>query len=70
MIEKAPEPVLNVGVRQGGKLVAGDLNVSPGIYSIHRIYLDRHCIHQRYSLAKSGLIERSTNLVASIFRST
>lgn len=41
MIEKAPEPVLNVGVRQGGKLVAGDLNVSPGTPLQMEIFLDK-----------------------------
>jgi hypothetical protein len=33
-------PALKVGVRQGGKLIAGDLNVSPGTPLSMEIYLD------------------------------
>lgn len=37
---KAPEPVLKVSVKQGGNLVSGDLNVSPGTPLQMEIYLD------------------------------
>lgn len=37
----APQPVLNVGVRQGGDLVDGELNVSPGTPLSMEIYLDK-----------------------------
>lgn len=37
---KAPEPVLGVGVRQGGQLVAENLNVSPGTPLQMEIFLD------------------------------
>lgn len=36
----APEPKLSVKVRQGGNLVAGDLNVSPGTPLSMEIFLD------------------------------
>ncbi|XP_063701555.1 uncharacterized protein LOC134831688 isoform X2 [Culicoides brevitarsis] len=39
--EKAPEPVLGVGVRQNGNLVSGDLNVSPGTPLQMEIFLDK-----------------------------
>lgn len=39
--EKAPEPVLGVGVRQAGKLVTGELNVSPGTPLQMEIFLDK-----------------------------
>lgn len=38
---KAPEPELGVGVRQGGKLVTGELNVSPGTPLQMEIYLSK-----------------------------
>lgn len=37
----APVPVLGVGVRQGGELVDGELNVSPGTPLSMEIYLDK-----------------------------
>nr|CAD7199283.1 unnamed protein product [Timema douglasi] len=37
----APEPLLNVGVRQGGNLVTGELNVNPGTPLQMEIYLDK-----------------------------
>uniref|UniRef100_A0A336LI52 CSON014413 protein n=2 Tax=Culicoides sonorensis TaxID=179676 RepID=A0A336LI52_CULSO len=40
--EKAPEPVLGVGVRQNGNLVSGDLNVSPGTPLQMEIFLDKN----------------------------
>lgn len=39
--ERAPEPTLNVGVRQGNELVSGELNVSPGTQLSMEIYLDK-----------------------------
>lgn len=36
----APLPMLSVGVRQGGKLVTGELNVSPGTPLQMEIFLD------------------------------
>lgn len=39
--EKAPEPILGVGVRQAGKLVTGELNVSPGTPLQMEIFLDK-----------------------------
>lgn len=39
-IGRAPEPKLSVGVRQGGKLVTGELNVSPGTPLQMEIFLD------------------------------
>ncbi|GAB0090309.1 uncharacterized protein DMENIID0001_050280 [Sergentomyia squamirostris] len=41
VIEKAPEPILGVGVRQGDELVSGELNVSPGTPLKMEIYLDK-----------------------------
>lgn len=38
---RAPEPILGVGVRQGGELVTGELNVSPGTPLSMEIYLDK-----------------------------
>nr|XP_033335892.1 uncharacterized protein LOC117226053 isoform X1 [Megalopta genalis]XP_033335893.1 uncharacterized protein LOC117226053 isoform X2 [Megalopta genalis] len=40
--ESAPMPILGVGVRQGGTLVTGELNVSPGTPLQMEIYLDKH----------------------------
>ncbi|CAG2058800.1 unnamed protein product, partial [Timema podura] len=37
----APEPLLNVGVRQGANLVTGELNVNPGTPLQMEIYLDK-----------------------------
>lgn len=37
---KAPDPVLGVGVRQGGRLIAENLNVSPGTPLQMEIFLD------------------------------
>ncbi|XP_069692522.1 uncharacterized protein qsm [Periplaneta americana] len=37
----APEPVLGVGVRQGGQLVTGELNVNPGTPLKMEIFLDK-----------------------------
>ncbi|KAK9884048.1 hypothetical protein WA026_004983 [Henosepilachna vigintioctopunctata] len=39
--EMAPEPILGVGVRQAGKLVTGELNVSPGTPLQMEIFLDK-----------------------------
>lgn len=39
--ERAPEPILSVGVRQGTELVTGELNVSPGTPLSMEIYLDK-----------------------------
>ncbi|XP_044746258.1 uncharacterized protein LOC123307858 [Coccinella septempunctata] len=39
--EVAPEPILGVGVRQAGKLVTGELNVSPGTPLQMEIFLDK-----------------------------
>lgn len=36
----APVPILGVGVRQGGTLVTGELNVSPGTPLQMEIFLD------------------------------
>ncbi|XP_059612891.1 uncharacterized protein LOC132259331 [Phlebotomus argentipes] len=41
VIERAPEPILGVGVRQGDELVSGELNVSPGTPLRMEIYLDK-----------------------------
>lgn len=41
LTERAPEPVLGVGVRQGGNLVTGELNVSPGTPLQMEIFLDK-----------------------------
>ncbi|KAJ3648392.1 hypothetical protein Zmor_020198 [Zophobas morio] len=38
---RAPEPILGVGVRQAGKLVTGELNVSPGTPLQMEIFLDK-----------------------------
>lgn len=38
--ESAPVPILGVGVRQGGNLVTGELNVSPGTPLQMEIFLD------------------------------
>lgn len=40
VIEKAPEPILSVAVRQGKELVSGELNVSPGTPLSMEIFLD------------------------------
>ncbi|CAG9813619.1 unnamed protein product [Phaedon cochleariae] len=40
-IGRAPEPILGVGVRQSGKLVTGELNVSPGTPLQMEIFLDK-----------------------------
>lgn len=40
LTEKAPEPVLDVAVRQNGVVVSGDLNVSPGTPLMMEIFLD------------------------------
>lgn len=40
LIENAPEPILNIAVRQGDQLVSRDLNVSPGTPLQMQIYLD------------------------------
>lgn len=40
--ESAPMPILGVGVRQGGTLVTGELNVSPGTPLQMEIFLDNH----------------------------
>ncbi|KAL1459507.1 hypothetical protein WDU94_011479, partial [Cyamophila willieti] len=37
---KAPEPVLNVGVRQGDRRINGELNVNPGSQLTMEINLD------------------------------
>ena len=39
--ETAPEPILGVGVRQGGQLVTGELNVNPGTPLQMEIFLDK-----------------------------
>lgn len=41
LTEHAPEPILGVGVRQAGKLVTGELNVSPGTPLQMEIFLDK-----------------------------
>ncbi|XP_058067297.1 uncharacterized protein LOC131216747 [Anopheles bellator] len=38
--ENAPEPSLGIAIRQGDKLVSGDLNVSPGAHLQMEIFLD------------------------------
>lgn len=38
---RAPEPILDVAVRQGGQIVSGELNVSPGTPLSMEIYLDK-----------------------------
>lgn len=40
-MERAPEPILSVGVRQGGAIVTGELNVSPGTPLAMEISLDK-----------------------------
>ncbi|KAF2881947.1 hypothetical protein ILUMI_24229 [Ignelater luminosus] len=40
--EKAPTPILGVGVRQDGKLVTGELNVPPGTRLQMEIFLDKN----------------------------
>ncbi|XP_014246016.1 uncharacterized protein LOC106664622 [Cimex lectularius] len=40
-VEEAPQPKLQVGVRQAGKLVSGELNVNPGTPLQMEIYLDK-----------------------------
>ena len=40
VIEKAPEPILGVAVRQGNEIVTGELNVSPGTPLSMEIFLD------------------------------
>lgn len=42
VIRHAPVPKLEVGVRQGGKLVTGELNVSPGTPLQMEIFLDKN----------------------------
>lgn len=42
LTEKAPEPVLGVGVRQNGNLISDSLNVSPGTPLQMEIFLDRN----------------------------
>jgi hypothetical protein len=37
----APVPMLGVGVRQGGQLVTGELNVNPGTPLQMEIFLDK-----------------------------
>ncbi|XP_026471751.1 uncharacterized protein LOC113376037 [Ctenocephalides felis] len=39
-VKDAPEPILGVGVRQAGRLVTGELNVSPGTPLQMEIFLD------------------------------
>lgn len=39
---KAPAPILDVGVRQGGQLVTGELNVNPGTPLQMEIFLDKN----------------------------
>lgn len=39
--ERAPEPQLGVGVRQNGRLVTGELHVSPGTPLQMEIFLDK-----------------------------
>jgi len=41
VIKSAPIPALKVSVRQGGNLISGDLNVSPGTPLSMEIYLDK-----------------------------
>ncbi|XP_073972570.1 zona pelucida superfamily protein qsm isoform X2 [Rhodnius prolixus] len=41
LTEVAPQPKLQVGVRQAGKLVSGELNVNPGTPLQMEIYLDK-----------------------------
>lgn len=41
LTQYAPEPQLGVGVRQRGKLVIGELNVSPGALLQMEIFLDQ-----------------------------
>lgn len=41
LTERAPEPFLNVAVRQGNEIVTGELNVSPGTPLSMEIYLDK-----------------------------
>lgn len=42
---RAPEPMLNVGVRQGNEPVTGELNVNPGTPLTMEIYLDKESAH-------------------------
>ncbi|CAD7076855.1 unnamed protein product [Hermetia illucens] len=39
--KNAPEPIIDVGVRQGGQRVTGELNVSPGTPLVMEIFLDK-----------------------------
>lgn len=41
LTERAPEPILNVAVRQGDEIVTGELNVSPGTPLSMEINLDK-----------------------------
>lgn len=41
LTEKAPEPILGVAVRQGGQIVTGELNVTPGTPLAMEVYLDK-----------------------------
>ncbi|CAH0752799.1 unnamed protein product [Bemisia tabaci] len=41
LTQRAPEPVLQVGVRQGGNIINGELNVNPGTPLQMEIYLDK-----------------------------
>lgn len=41
MNARAPEPKLDVAVRQGGQIVTGELNVSPGTPLSMEIFLDK-----------------------------
>ncbi|EEB13136.1 conserved hypothetical protein [Pediculus humanus corporis] len=41
LTEKAPEPMLNVGVRQGKERITGEVNVTPGTPLTMEIYLDK-----------------------------
>lgn len=41
LTERAPEPQLSVGVRQGGQPVTGELNVNPGTALQMDVYLDK-----------------------------
>lgn len=41
LTERAPEPMLSVGVRQGKEKITGELNVNPGTPLTMEIYLDK-----------------------------
>ncbi|BES97934.1 Zona pellucida-like domain [Nesidiocoris tenuis] len=41
VVKEAPQPKLQVGVRQGGEIVSGELNVNPGTPLQMEIYLDK-----------------------------